>query len=131
MKKLIIALAFICSASLAKADDKIWFEFGSVNVYVPFKTVNAVGLWDGIAKQTLAGAETPVFAWKRLEFVGGAVTTIDSPSAGTPFIGFHLAMPNPAENFVALSTFKPGVFAGRNFRTNEYVLGLKASLGLF
>lgn len=133
MKKHLCALAvLLASAGAVRADEtnpKIWFSLGSLQVNVPFKTINGVGLWDFVAKQSLAGAETPLVTWKRLEVVGGAVTSLDG--AGTPFLGVHVVIPNPAENFVALSSFRPGVFAGRNFRNNDWVLGLKASVGLF
>lgn len=133
IKMMLMIVTFLSISAIAKADptDKIWLNFGSMNVYVPFGTVNAVGLWDGVSKRGMAGAETPLASWKNLQFVGGAVTTIEDSLAGTPFIGFNVAIPNPAENYVALASFKPGIFAGRNFRDNTWVLGLKASVGLF
>lgn len=135
MKKLLIAVAVVlASLGGARADEtnsKIWFDFGAVNVYIPFRSVSAVALWDGVDKKVLAGAETPLASWKRFVVVGGAVTSVEPDGAGTPFLGVHISIPNPAENYVALASFNPGIFAGRNFRSNEWVLGLKASVGLF
>lgn len=131
MKKLLLAFAILASAAVCRADDKIWFQLGSLDFKVPFHTVNAVGLWDGVGKQFLAGAETPLVQWKQLQFVGGAVTTLENDAAGTPYIGFHVVVANPLENFVGLSSFQPGIFGGYNFRASEWLLGLKASVGLF
>lgn len=132
MRKLLVAFAIVAAFSVkVKADETILADFGSLSIHLPFSSISAVGLWDGISKRSLAGAETPLVTWKRLQLVGGAVTTIDSDSVGTPFLGVHVIVPNPAENYVALSSFHPGIFAGRNFRANEWLLGIKASVGLF
>lgn len=133
MKKLLISVAIVASSiTSVKADDsKLWFNLGSTNFFVPFKSVAAVGLWDGVSKKGLAGAETPLIQWKRLQLVGGAVTTVEDDAAGTPFLGIHVAIQNPAENFIPLASFRPGLFGGYNFRSDMWLLGLKGSVGLF
>lgn len=131
MKKLLLGAILLASCSIVQAEEKVWFNLGSVDFNVPFASVSAVGLWDGVSNKVLAGAETPLIAWESLQITGGAVTTVESDAAGTPFLGVHVAIPNPLENFVPLASFNPGLFGGRNFRTDEWMFGIKASLGLF
>lgn len=136
MKKLIVAVFFFVTAiGAVRADepvqvsDRILWDWGTFKVFVPFKTINAVGLWDFVAKRSMVGGETPVAALNKLQFVAGGVTSLDGQ--GTPFVGVHFRVLNPTENFVPLASFSPGIFAGRNFRDNAWVFGIKASIGLF
>ena len=128
MKKLLLIVVLLLASVSAKADE-IAVNFGPVNLLVPFSSVDAVYQYDAVGKTSLVGAETPILSVWKLRFTGGAVTSIDGE--GTPFIGANLAISNPAENYVPLVDVKPGLFVGRNFRTNEWIAGLKASINIF
>lgn len=117
------------SPMMLNADGQIFTNFGSVKVMVPFSDVSAVYLFDGVAKESLVGAETPLIAWQKLQLTGGAVTTVEKE--GTPFIGINLRIDNPARNYVPLTGINLGVFAGRNFNDGTYMAGFKASLSIF
>ncbi len=129
MKKYILAALLLLTYSTAKAEDGVLANFGSVKVLVPFADLSAVYLFDGVAKQSLVGAETPLLEWKKVQFTGGAVTSVEGE--GTPFVGIHVVIENPARNFVPLHDIKPGIFGGRNFNTNEWMVGFKASVSVF
>lgn len=128
MKKMLLVVAFLSMSGVAKADD-VLFKLGTVNVLLPFSDVSATYLFDGVAKQSLVGAETPLVQWHKLTLSGGAVTSIQGE--GSPFLGINLELPNPVANFTSLAGIKPGVFGGRNFNTNEYICGFKASVSIF
>ena len=132
MKKILLSIACLClfvETVLAEDNPTIFFDFGQFHVYVPLKTVNAVGLWDFVGKRSLLGAETPIAGYKRFEFVTGGITSMDGH--GTPFIGADFVVSNPAENWIPLSSFRPGLYGGRDFRNDAWIFGLKASIGLF
>jgi|SRR6185436_10094153 len=129
MKKLLLAVSVMFLPLIAKADDKILFSLGKVNVLLPFADVNAVYLFDGVAKQSLVGGETPLIQWHKLQFTGGAITSLDG--SGSPFVGVNLVVDNPIPNYIALSGLNLGIFGGRNFNENEYMAGVKASVNIF
>lgn len=133
MNKLLLVIAILlASVGVLPADEtnpSILWNFGSFNILVPFKIVDAVYLWDFVGKKSMIGAETPIASYKRLQFVAGGVTSIDGQ--GTPFVGMHLLLVNPAENWIPLSSFKPGLFGGRDFNQDAWVFGVKASVNLF
>lgn len=139
MKKILsLMLVLLFSTPLfADTSKKIEMDFGTLKLYVPFQTVEGVGLWDFVHKQGLVGIETPLGAWKHFEFKTGAVTSISGK--GIPFVGMDYSFTNPTENFIPLTSFHPGIFAGYDFnarpdergRTKPWVLGLKASVEFF
>jgi len=130
MKKAILVVSLILGLSgVSKADENIWFNLGSLQFNVPLVHVEAVGLWDFVQKRGLAGAETPLISYKNIQITGGAITTIDGE--GSPFVGAHVVLQNPAENFAPLAGFHPGIFGGRDFNNDAWILGLKATVGLF
>lgn len=130
MKKLLLAVIVVAGMSISlRAEDNILFKVGSLNVLLPFSDVSATYLYDGVAKQSLVGAETPLIEWHNLQLTGGAVTSIEGE--GSPFIGVNLALTNPASRWVELGNIHPGIFGGRNFNTNEYICGFKASVSIF
>ena len=134
MKKMNMLFALMVLATMGanrpvKAEDNILFNVGTVKVLLPFSDVSAVYLFDGVAKQSLVGAETPLITWHKLTLTGGAVTSIDG--AGSPFAGIHLELENPVERWTSLAGIKPGVFGGRNFNTNEWMAGVTASVSIF
>lgn len=130
MKKVLIALAFCLAFSgISKAESKVLFDLGTAKVYIPFTSVDTSYLWDFVKKQSLVGGETPIMSWKSLEFTGGAVTSLEGE--GTPFVGARLNLDNPAEQWVPLAGVHPGLFAGRDFRNNAWVYGIKASVNIF
>lgn len=130
MKKVLVAgLLLIGLGVEAKAEDSILFKLGTVDVLLPFADVSAVYLFDGKSKTSLVGAETPLVGWHKLQLTGGAITSIDG--AGSPFVGLNLELGNPVSNYISLSALKIGVFAGRNFNTNEYMAGVKAATSIF
>lgn len=130
MKKPLLLLAFVAlSCGKLSAEENIWLNLGSLKALVPFAEVKVSYLFDGIGKQSLVGAETPLFQFKRLQLTGGAVTTLTKE--GSPYLGLHFSIPNPASNFVPLAGIQPGVFGGRNFNDGEWMLGFKASASIF
>ena len=128
MKKIIVLMSLMLMPLSLRADN-ILFSLGKVDVLVPFSDVSAVYLFDGVAKQSLVGAETPLIQWHKLQLTGGAVSSLQG--AGSPFVGVHLVLDNPFKNYVSLAGIQPGVFGGRNFKTNEWIAGIKASVSIF
>lgn len=129
MKKLILAISILFVGSVVKADSNILFKLGTVNVLLPFADVSATYLFDGVAKQSLVGAETPLVQWHKLQLTGGAVSSVQGE--GTPFVGINLIIDNPARNFVPLTGLNLGIFGGRNFNQNEWMAGVKAAVSIF
>lgn len=128
MKKMLIAALLLLAPLTAKAED-ISFDFGSFALHVPFTTVSASSLWDFKAKRGLLGAETPLASYKRISMTGGAVTSLDGK--GSPYVGIHVDLVNPAENFVSLAALHPGIFGGRDFHSGSYMVGLTLSSPLW
>lgn len=130
MKKLLVsAVLALGLLGTASAEENILFKLGAVNVLVPFSDVSATYLFDGVAKQSLVGAETPLIEWHNLQMTGGAVTSIEGE--GSPFIGINLSLTNPADRWVNLGNIHPGIFGGRNFNNNEWMAGVKATVSIF
>jgi len=132
MKKYLLASLLLLLPLKAKADPAILYDFGAVKLNVPFTQVDVVALWDIRNKQGLAGGQTPIATLvpAKIGLVAGAVTSTDGQ--GTPYVGLEWAgVPNPASMWFAIENLHPGIFAGRNFHTNEYIYGLKASVSIF
>lgn len=132
MRKLALIALFLGMAGVAKADPSVLFDFGSVKVNVPFTQVDVVALYDIRDKAGLAGGQTALATLvpAKIGLVAGAVTSTDGQ--GTPYIGLEWAgIPNPASQWFAIESLHPGLFAGRNFHSNEYIYGLKASVSIF
>lgn len=131
MKKMLFVALFLGMVGSVKAveESDILFKLGSVNVLLPFSDVSATYLFDGVAKQSLVGAETPLIQWHKVQITGGAVTSIDGE--GSPFLGANLLIDNPASNYIPLSGIKLGAFGGRNFANNEWMAGIKAGISIF
>lgn len=129
MKKLILILSLMLAPIICRADSKLLVNFGSVNIYIPFTQLDVIYQYDFVGKRSLVGGETPLLSWKQLTFTGGAVTSVDG--AGSPFIGMHLSLTNPAETWLPLNTIHPGLFGGRDFKQNAWIFGIKASINVF
>lgn len=128
MRKLLIAGLLLGCVSVARSDS-LNPNFGPLTLHLPFQNVNATYLYDLIGRQSLVGAETPLATIWKIDVTAGAVTSISGE--GTPFVGFNLDIPNPAPQYTALAAIHPGVFGGRDFRTNDWMGGLKASINIF
>lgn len=102
---------------------KLWIDTPFFKGYVPGVQVSVISLFDFINKRPLVGAETPIFALSRVQFTGGAVTSI--AGEGSPFIGGHLLIPNPAPSIVFLNDLELGGWGGRDFNEGRYMAGLK------
>lgn len=112
-----------------QATPSIFFSVGKLDLLVPFSEVNVVYLYDIVGQRNMVGGETPLIqAWK-LQGTVGAITSLDG--MGSPFLGAHLALPNPLPNFVFLSTLKPGLFGGRDFNAGTWIGGLKVAASIF
>lgn len=134
MKRLIASSLLVSGlfVTSVKAEPSILADFGVVKLNVPFTQVDIVALWDIRNKQGLAGGQTPVASIvpMKIQLVGGAVTSTEG--AGTPYVGLEWGgVPNPASQWFAIEQLHPGIFAGRNFNTNEYIWGIKASVSIF
>ena len=132
MKKYLLIALFLLSPIVAKADPTVLFDFGIVKLNMPFTQVDVVALYDMRTKSGLVGGQTPLanVVPMKINLVGGAVTSSDGQ--GTPYIGLEWGgVPNPASQWFAIEQLHPGIFAGRNFHTDEYIWGLKASLSIF
>lgn len=131
MKKLLFLALLLCPLK-AKADPSILYDFGAVKLNVPFTQVDVVALWDIKNKQGLAGGQTPLafVVPMKIGLVAGAVTSTEG--SGTPYVGLEWGgVPNPASSWFAIEQLHPGIFAGRNFHTNDYIYGIKASVSIF
>lgn len=128
MKKLVLAVSLLLGSSVLKAEG-LCQNWGTVTVCLPFTDISATYLFDGVAKQSLVGAETPLIIWHKLQLTGGAVTSVEGN--GAPFVGINLALENPIRNWVILSDIKPGVFFGRDWTRGENLIGVKASVSIF
>lgn len=102
---------------------QLWIDTPYFKGNIPFTQVEVVSLFDLIHKEPLVGAETPIMAIARIQFTGGAVTSISGK--GSPIFGAHLTIPNPAPSFVFLNDLKIGGFGGRNFNEGWWMAGLK------
>lgn len=129
MKKILLVLSFLFLSASVKAETKLLTDFGSVKLYIPFTSVDTTYMWDFVGKKSLVGGETPLAAWKALEFTGGAVTSLDGE--GIPFLGARLNLANPAETWVPLSQVHPGLFVARDFRNNGWAYGVKFAVNIF
>ena len=127
--KVAIVLALLSGSGVSlHADDNAYFKVGPLELNIPFKSARVTYLYDFKAKQSLVGGETPLATlWNRLEGTAGVVTSLDG--AGTPFLGGNVIVGNVLERYVALPPdFLLGGFGGFNFRTEQPIFGLKASL---
>lgn len=115
----------------AGAIDDVYFELGPLALTVPFKSASAVYMYDFNAKQNLVGGETPVASmWKIVEGTVGVVTSLKGQ--GTPFLGGNIIVGNALDKVVTLpDTFKIGGYGGYDFRVDEVIYGLKASIKLW
>lgn len=129
MKKLLLALALILAPLSLKAESKLFTNFGGLNIYIPLTQVDVIYQYDFVGKRSLVGGETNIASWKQLTFTGGAVTSVDGQ--GSPFLGMHLSLTNPAESFIPLANVHPGLFGGRDFHQNAWIFGIKASVNVF
>ena len=131
MKKLLLALAVVFVASVARADDNAFFKIGPLSLNIPFKTGAVTYMYDFKAKQNLVGGETTIATlWDRLEGTIGAVTSLDGQ--GAPFVGGNVILGNLLERWVSLPTdLKVGAFGGYDFNAEHEIYGLKASYKLW
>jgi hypothetical protein len=125
MKKSIALLfvVFALGASVAKAEIK--FSIKELDLIVPFTQTETVYLYDIIGKKGMAGLETPIVAFRKLEATVGAVT--DAEWEGAPFVGLRYLV--PGELFS--DRFYFGLWGGRDFRRDAYQAGIKASIRLW
>ena len=135
MKKIIFAvllLTGLCLEAKADGNPSILWDLGSVKINIPFTAVDAVALWDLRSKTGLGGGQTPIASLVPLKFnlvIGGVTST---EGVGTPYVGIEWGgVPNPTSQWFALESLHPGLFGGRNFHTNEYLYGIKASINIF
>lgn len=110
-------------------EPSVYVSFGKLNILLPFSEVSAVYLYDFVNNKNLLGGETPIAQYWKLQGTVGAV--ISTEGKGSPFIGTHLALPNPLPNFAALSHIKPGLFGGYDFNAKAWMGGLKVSTSIF
>lgn len=112
----------------AAADD-VFYKIGPLELKVPFKTVNAVALYDFIGKRPLAGAETSVATlWK----ITGDVGAVVSPEGrGAPYIGAHLELGTIVDRWLSLGDVKFGGFGGYDFSGNKAIAGIKSTVSLW
>lgn len=110
--------------SNAKAvDTKV--SFGSLDLVLPFVQAEGVYLYDVIGKRGLAGVETIVAKYKKIEAGVGVVTNYELE--GAPFLGLRYLVPSG----IFKDSFYIGIWGGRDFRRSEYQFGLKASVPLW
>ena len=115
-------------AAQAKAEapvnnPKLWIDTPYFKGYIPGVQVSVISLFDFVNSRPLVGAETPLFAVKRVQFTAGGVTSIDG--IGSPYIGGHLLIPNPTPSLVFLNDLELGGFGGRDFHEGKYMAGVK------
>lgn len=124
----ILALA-MASPAFAQSTDA-YFEIGPLALTIPLRTADLAYLYDFRRGQNLVGADTPVFRlWNRFSGVIGAVTSLDGQ--GTPYVGGDLELGETLGNLTSLGPVKIGGWGGYNFRNDEAVGGLKASVKLW
>lgn len=132
MKKLILAVLMLGCMGVAVAEDvPAYFKLGPLELNIPFKTMDVVYLYDGINQRSLTGAETSIFTvWQRVHGTVGVVTTIEQ-AQGAPFIGADVDLGNALDRFLNLGPIRIGGFGSRDFRRDEWIGGLKASMRLW
>lgn len=129
MRKLLLALAIVFGVSVAaSADESAFFKAGPLELSIPLKTTRIVYLFDFNGNRSLVGGETPIIRlWDKVEGTVGAVTSLDG--IGAPFVGGNVLIGNVLQKYVTLpEEFNLGAFGGRDFRADQYIYGLKASL---
>ncbi len=117
-------------ADPAPEETNIYLEAGPLKLTVPFKSVDVVYLFDGLNQRSLVGGETTILTlWDKVSATAGGVTSLQG--AGTPFLGFDIALGNVLDRYVNLGPLRIGGFGGRDFRARLWVAGLKASILLW
>jgi hypothetical protein len=136
MKKILCLLAFVPCLSFAMADPSAtesadaYFKFQTLELVIPFKTVDVVSLYDFVNKRPLVGGETTIArAFNILSATVGVVTSAEGN--GAPLIGFDLYTGNILSQYVNLGPLRIGGFGSRDFRRGEWGAGLKASVKLW
>ena len=130
-KLLKIGLLLAFGLSVARADDTAFFKAGPLALNIPLKTARVTYLYDFKGEQNLVGGESPVVTlWNRVEGTVGAVTSLEGQ--GTPFVGGNILVGNVLDKYVSLpSDLAVGGFGGYNFRTDEPMYGVKASVKIW
>lgn len=105
---------------------KAYFDVGPLSLWVPFQVSKAVGLYDFINKQTLAGGETPVaLLYDRAWIDAGVVTS--TQGQGTFIAGGHIVLTHKVAEYTGLDGLEIGGWGGRDFQANVWRAGVKAS----
>jgi hypothetical protein len=100
-------------------------SIGDLNLQVPFAETEVVSLYDVIGKKGFAGLETPVAKYRTIEASIGAVSDVEL--RGMPFLGVR----REVKAGLFKDSFYIGVWLGRDFRSNVYRGGIKASKPLW
>ncbi len=136
MKKLLCLLALVPGLTFGMADpaapesSDAYFKVGTLELTIPFKTLDVVSLYDFVNHRALVGGETTIArAFNILSATVGVVTSADGQ--GAPLIGFDLYTGNFLSQYVNLGPLRIGGFGMRDFRRDEWGAGLKASIKLF
>lgn len=132
MKRYIIGLAILLAGAGGARAESICTDWGTFNLCLPVTTgVDAAFGYDFRGHQSQGLAETGFAKWKVTEqgvvvFKAGGITTDNGK--GAPFLGadYELAgISNPIPGFASI---RPGVYGGKDFHTNEWFYGVKASM---
>lgn len=132
MKKILGCIAiFMAMAGVARAES-ICSDWGTFNVCLPVSTgVDAAFGYDFRGHKSQGLAETGFAKWRAtpsslLVFKAGGITTDNGK--GAPFIGVDYELNGITNPIPGVSSIQPGVYGGKDFHTNEYFYGIKASI---
>jgi hypothetical protein len=126
MKKLILALFLVCLfAPIAKAEVDAYFRLGKLELTIPIKNnLQVVSLYDIWKGEGLIGGETSIASYGKLNASVGAVSSF--LGHGTPYVSidYDFGMLDPELAYI-------GIWAGRDFESEEWRVGLKSSTKLW
>lgn len=132
MKRLILGLAILLACAGVARADSVCTDWGTFNLCLPVSTgVDAAFGYDFEGHRSQGLAETPWAKWKVIDkgilvFQAGGITSEDGK--GAPFLGADYEL-NGIENPIpGVTSIRPGVYGGKDFHTNEWFYGIKASI---
>lgn len=137
MKKLLLAIVFMSTLSIAKADEKIPFtvEWKNLTLYTPVLSDPSIGYaYDFIGKESLITAEFTLADWKDKIYLtaGGLLEPSDKSDGelkqdkrnvldGIPFVGVHIGVPFVHEKWTL------GGFYARDWELGKNLTGVKTN----
>lgn len=132
MKRYILSAAILLASVGALKAESICTDWGTFNLCLPVSTgIDAAFGYDFRGHQSQGLAETgfaklSVTKTSLLVFKAGGITT--EKGKGAPFVGVDYELNGISNPIPGFASIRPGIYGGKDFHTNEYFYGVKASI---